>query len=405
MKRLIFMLVPLVLAATPSFAQDAHAGHTMPPAQAADPHAGHTMPPAQLADPHAGHAMPPEPPADPHAGHTMPPAQPDPHAGHTMPPAQPDPHASQTMPPAQPADPHAGHTMPPAQPADPHAGHMMPPAQPDPHAGHGAMGMTPPEMPTSADDVGRHPQAPPPAAAFSGPAHAADAIFGAEAMAAARAQVLQETGAMRTSAFVLERLEAGVGEDATTFLWDAQGWVGGDIHRFAWKTEGEGDFDGGVEAVEVQALYSHAFRPFWDVQVGLRQDIVSDGDDATHLVAGVQGVAPGWWEVDAALFLSTEGDLTARVEAEYDLRLTQRLILQPRVELDLSASDEPARGLSSGFTGAEAGLRLRYEIRREFAPYVGVEWHSALGGAADLARAAGHPVDETRFLIGLRAWF
>lgn len=298
---------------------------------------------------------------------------------------------------------HAGHAPQPAQP-DPHAGHAMPQAQPDPHAGHVIAGPTPPEIPTSADDVGRAGQTPPPPAAFSGPAHAADAIFGTEAMAASRAQVLAETGAMRTTAFILERLEAGFGDDDTTLVWDAQGWIGGDINRLVWKAEGEGVSGDGVDDIEVQALYSRAVRPFWDVQIGVRHDF-ADGDDTTHLVAGVQGVAPGWWEVDAALFLSSDGDLTARVEAEYDLRLTQRLILQPRVELDLSAADEPARGLSSGFTGAEAGLRLRYEIRREFAPYVGVEWHSALGGAADLARAAGHPVEETRFLIGLRAWY
>lgn len=334
-------------------------------------------------------------------------AQPDPHAGHATPPEQPaDPHAGHTTPPAQPADPHAGHTMPPAQPADPHAGHAMPPAQAaDPHAGHTMPGPTPPDVSTSADDAGRAGQTPPPAAAFSGPAHAADAIHGAEVMAQARAALLPGTGGMQTVAIILERLEAGFGEDDTTFLWDAQGWIGGDINRFAWKTEGEGDFDGGVEEVEVQALYSRAIRPFWDVQVGLRQDVVRNGDDATHLVAGLQGLAPGWWEVDTALFLSSEGDLTARVEAEWDVRLTQRWILQPRAELDLSASDEPARGLASGFTGAEAGLRLRYEIRREFAPYIGVEWHSALGDAADLARVSGQPVEETRFLVGLRAWY
>lgn len=366
MKRLIFMLAPLVLVAMPAFAQDAHAGHTMPPAQPADPHAGHAMPPAQPANPHAGHAMPPAQPADAHAGHTMPPAQP--------------------------ADPHAGHTMPPAQPVDPHAGPVM-------------GSSTPPDVATSADDLGRQGQTPPPAGAFSGPAHAADAIFGTETMAAARAQVLQETGAMRTSIVMLERLEAGFGDDGTTFVWDAQGWIGGDINRFVWKSEGEGGFEDGLEDVEVQALYSRAIRPFWDVQIGLRQDFVEDGEDTTHLVAGIQGLAPGWWEVDAALFLSTEGDLTARTEAEWDIRLTQRWILQPRGELELSTADDPARGLAPGFSTIEAGLRLRYEIRREFAPYLGIEWHSALGDTADLVRASGHPVEETRFLIGLRAWF
>ena len=301
-------------------------------------------------------------------------------------------------------DPHAGHRMTPPPAEDPHAGHTMAPST-DPHAGHVLTGPTPPDTPTSADEAGRASQTPPPVAAFSGPAHAADAIHGVEAMAAARAALIPETGGMRTAAVMLERFEAGFGEDDTTWLWDAQGWIGGDIHRFVWKTEGQGDTDDGLADVEVQALYSRAIRPFWDVQVGLRHDFRDDSDDATHLVAGLQGVAPGWWEVDASAFLSSDGDLTARIEAESDLRLTQRWILQPRLELDMSTADEPARGLSRGFTGIEAGLRLRYEIRREFAPYIGVEWHSALGGAADLARASGHPVDETRFLIGLRAWY
>ncbi len=297
-------------------------------------------------------------------------------------------------------DGHAGHS----QPVDPHAGHTMaqmsPPA--DAHAGHQ---MGPPETPTGADNPGRPAQTPPPPEAFEGPTHAADTIFGAEAMAASRALLVHENGSMGTTALMLERLEAGFGEDDTTFVWDAQGWIGGDINRFVWKSEGEGDVDGGVEEIEVQALYSRAILPFWDVQFGVRQDFVDGGEDTTHLVAGVQGMTAGWWEVDVAAFLSTEGDLTARAEAEWDIRLTQRWILQPRGELELSAADDAARGLASGFTSVEAGLRLRYEIRREFAPYLGVEWHSALGGAADLARASGHPVEETRVLIGLRAWY
>jgi copper resistance protein B len=355
MRRRVLMVAALLLmAATPAVAQDGHANH------------------------------------DGHAGHGTPQARPDPHAGHVMPTAQPDPHA--------------GHRMPTAQP-DPHAGHRMPAAQPDPHAGHVMAGPTPPDVRTSTDDAGRAPQTPPPPEAFSGPAHAADTIFGADAMAASRAALVAETGAMGTTAVMLERLEAGFGEDDTAFVWDAQGWIGGDIHRFVWKTEGEGDVDGGVEAFEVQALYSRAVLPFWDVQVGVRHDVVDGGDDTTYLVAGVQGMTAGWWEVDAAAFVSTEGQVTARAEAEWDVRLTQRWILQPRGELELSASDEPALGLTPGFTGVEAGLRLRYEIRREVAPYVGVEWHRALGGAADLARASGHPVEETRLLIGLRAWY
>lgn len=395
MNRVALALAPLILAATAvgARAQDPHAGHTMPaparpapapvatpqtPARPAtqDPHAGHVMPPAQTspaADPHAGHQMTAQPAAvDPHAGHDMPapaPVQPDPHAGHDM----------STMAPT---------------PADPHAGHDM-----------STMSMGPPDVPTSADNAGRPPEDPLPAAALSGPTHAADLVFGADAMAASRRTLVRENGDVRTTAVVIDRLEAGLGEGEDVWLWDAQGWSGGDINRFWWKSEGEGDFDGGVEEAELQALYSRAVTPFWDVQAGVRQDFRPDGEDTTHLVLGLQGLAPYWWEIDAAAFLSADGDLTARVEAEYDQRITHRWILQPRLEIDASASDIPELEIGSGLSSVEAGLRLRYEFRKEFAPYVGVEWSRALGDTADYIEARGGQAEDTRFVVGLKAWF
>ena len=401
MNRLAVALAPLVLAASAfsAQAQDPHAGHAMgPPSRtqqaspAPNPHARHQPPaPTAAQDPHAGHVMPPAqtPPAvDPHAGHRMP-AQPttvvDPHAGHVMPPPAP----------AQP-DPHAGHdmsTMSPA-PADPHAGHDM-----------STMNMGPPDVPTSADNPGRPPEDPLPAAALNGPTHAADLVFGAEAMAAARRTLVRENGDVRATAIIIDRLEAGFGDADETWLWDVQGWSGGDINRFWWKSEGEGDFGGDLEDAELQALYSRAVTPFWDVQAGVRQDFRPEGEDTTHLVLGVQGLAPYWWEIDAAAFLSTEGDLTARVEAEYDQRITQRLILQPRLEIDASASDIPELEIGSGLSSVEAGLRLRYEFRKEFAPYVGVEWSRALGDTADYIEARGGEVNDTRVVVGLKAWF
>jgi copper resistance protein B len=355
--RFALVLAPLILAAG---AVDA---------RAQDPHAGHAMPPAAA----------PTQPRTPAA----PPAQ-DPHAGHVMPPAQ--------TPPA--ADPHAGHAMPAPAPTDPHAGHDM-----------STMQMGPPDIPTSADNPGRPPEAPAPAAALGGPAHAADALFGAETMAQARRALLADNGDVRTTALVIDRLEASFGDGDEAYLWDVQGWSGGDINRFWWKSEGEGAFGEALETVELQALYSRAVTPFWDVQAGVRQDIRPDGEDATHLVFGVQGLAPHWWEVDAAAFLSTDGDLTARVEAEYDQRLTQRWILQPRLEIEASASDNPALETGSGLSSVEAGLRLRYEIRRELAPYVGVEWSRAFGDTADYIEAGGGEAETTRLVIGLKAWF
>jgi copper resistance protein B len=267
------------------------------------------------------------------------------------------------------------------------------------------MSMGPPDVPTSADDPGRPPEAPVPAAALSGPTHAADGVFGAEAMEASRQTLIAENGAVRTTALIIDRLEAGFGDGGDIYLWDVQGWSGGDINRFWWKSEGEGEFGGALEEAELQALYSRAVTPFWDVQAGVRQDFRPDGDDTTHLVLGLQGLAPYWFEIDAAAFLSTKGDLTARVEAEYDQRLTQRLILQPRLEIDASASDIPELEIGSGLSSIEAGLRLRYEVRKEFAPYVGVEWSRALGNTADYIDARGGEAEDTRVVVGFKAWF
>lgn len=283
-------------------------------------------------------------------------------------------------------------------------------AQEDPHAGHDMSAMEagdglPPDTPTSADNPGRPPEAPPPAAALTGPAHAADLFHDPAVMAEGRRQLLVENGGMGLTAVIIDRLEARFGDGPDAVLWDAQGWTGGDVDRFWWKTEGEATSGEGLEEAEVQALYSHAVSPFWDLQAGVRQDYRPDGPDRTHLALGVQGLAPYWWEVDAAAFLSTKGELTARVEAEYDLRITQRLILQPRLEVDLSAADSEELALGKGVTGAQAGLRLRYEIRREFAPYVGVDWSGALGGTRGRVRAAGGEVDDTRVVLGLRTWF
>ena len=398
MNRLAVALAPLILAASAfgAQAQDAHAGHTMPPTPAP------TRPaPAPAATPQTPARTPAQ---DPHAGHVMPPAQ--------TPPAA-DPHAGHQMPALAPAvDPHAGHDMSPPASAqtDPHAGHnmsTMAPAQADPHAGHdmSTMSMGPPDVPTSADNPGRPPEDLLPAAALGGPVHAADLVFGTDAMAASRRTLVRENGDVRTTAVIIDRLEAGFGDDDESYLWDVQGWSGGDINRFWWKSEGEGDVDDGLEEAELQALYSRAVTPFWDVQAGVRQDFRPDGEDTTHLVLGLQGLAPHWWEVDAAAFLSTEGDLTARIEAEYDQRITQRLILQPRLEIDASASDIPELEIGSGLSSVEAGLRLRYEFRKEFAPYVGVEWSRAFGDTADYIEARGGEVEDTRIVVGLKAWF
>ena len=232
----------------------------------------------------------------------------------------------------------------------------------------------------------------------------ADAVWGEEAMAEARDQVLDSHGGLRTSYLQAERFEVQFRDDEEVLLLDGNAWTGGDINKLWIKSELEYLTDEGeFEEAEVQALWSRAISPYFDVQTGIRYDFEPEG--RAHLVAGVQGLAPYLFEIDAASFLSDEGDLTARVEAEYELRLSQRLILQPRAELEFSAQDIPSLETGTGLTSLDAGLRLRYEIRREFAPYAGVEWQQKFGASADYAEAAGGESGEAVFLIGLRAWY
>ena len=333
--------------------------------------------------------------------------------GQTRPaPAMPAGHDMSTMPQTQPAPAaasrHAGHdmsTMGQTQPAPAMpAGHDMSTMGQMP-AGHDMSGMAmPPDVPTSANNPGRPPEAPAPAGAASGPANAADLLFDPAEMAAARAQLLVEHGNVRTTAVIIDQLEATFGDDEEGYAWDAQGWTGGDINRFWWKSEGEGAFDGEVEEAEIQALYSRAFRPFFDFQTGLRQTYRPEGD-RTDLVVGIQGLAPYWFEVDAAAFLSNKGELTARAEAEYDQRITNRWIVQPRAEVVLSAEDIPELRIGSGLSTLQIGARLRYEFRKEFAPYVGVEWTKSFGNTADFLEADGRSSEDTRLVVGIRAWF
>ncbi len=265
------------------------------------------------------------------------------------------------------------------------------------HSQHGAA--------TDKSAPGAAPEDAVPARALEGPRHAADAIWGASAMAPSRENLARENGGMRTGSVLIERFEARIttdsGEDG--YVWDAQAFYGGDINRFVLKTEGEGEFAGELEDAEIQALYSRAIGPFFDLQAGVRFD--AEPDTRGHLVVGVQGLAPYMFHVDGALFLSDRGNITARLEGEYDQRITQRLIVQPRLEVELSAQDIPERGIGAGITKIEPGVRLRYEIEREFAPYVGIEYEAALGETADIARAAGEDPNGLKVVIGLRAWF
>lgn len=232
----------------------------------------------------------------------------------------------------------------------------------------------------------------------------ADEYWDAEEMQASREHVQHHHGSKNFWMVMADRLEVQSSDEEDKGVWDGSAWYGGDINRLYLKTEGEYSLDHDeFEEAEIQLLYSRAISTYFDVQAGVRYDFEPGG--LAHAVLGFQGLAPYWFEVDGAAYLSDDGDLTADFEAEYDLRLSQRLILQQRAELGVSLQDIPALETGSGFTNIEAGLRLRYEITREFAPYIGVEHHSALGETADYAKAKGDEADETVFVIGIRSWY
>lgn len=185
-------------------------------------------------------------------------------------------------------------------------------------------------------------------------------------------------------------------------------WYGGDWNRVWIKLDGDLALSGDTEGeLEAQALYTRVVSPYWDLQVGLRVDRAwgNGGRSRGHAVVGIQGLAPYWFEVESAVFLSDGGDLSAELQASYELLFTQRLILEPEVQLQVSATDQPEWGTGSGLTRTEMAWRLRYEFRREFAPYLGWVWARSWSGTADLARATGQPPSRGSLVAGVRMWY
>ena len=307
------------------------------------------------------------------------------HQGHDMPAEKAEPSAS---PPA--SDPHAGHDMsaadepvteqPALEAADPHAGHDM-------SAGE-----------AETEDVGNVPAPAPPSD------HAADAIFGSDVMARSRKELAYEVGGMGYSLVTIDLLEVGFQKGRESYRFEGEAFTGGNINRFDLKFEGEGAFGERIDDLELQALYSRAIAPYWNLQAGVRYDIKPD-PSRTYLVAGVEGIAPYWFKVNAAGFVSNKGELRARLEASYDQRITQSLILQPRIEANIAFQNIRAIGVGSGLTDFEAGLRLRYEIEQEIAPYIGVEWRKQTGDTARFSRAAGEDPETISLVAGIRIWF
>ncbi|MEX2468054.1 MAG: copper resistance protein B [Gemmatimonadota bacterium] len=190
-------------------------------------------------------------------------------------------------------------------------------------------------------------------------------------------------------------------------LLDAEAWYGGDVNRLWFKIGGEASTRESEGEIEAQLLFSRLVSPWWDFQVGVRVDRAWGGGGLTrpHLAMALQGLAPYWFEVESSLFVDSDGKVSAGLTAAYDLLLSQSLILEPEMELGVAFQDVPEWGIAAGIHDLEVGTRLRYELRRELAPYVGFVWSRAFSGTADLMRAAGTPYREGSFVFGVRAWY
>ncbi|WP_425442548.1 copper resistance protein B [Sphingomonas lenta] len=388
---------------------------TRPAARKAQPRAAATPAARKATRPAASTRRTPA--ADPHAGHSMPaagsPSTPaaDPDAGHDM-------SGMQGMSGAQtgqaaPADPHAGHDMSSMRdgaststaPADPHAGHNMS-AMPQSEngaqvgqPGHDMSRMTDHSAPIGTNLPAGNSPAP---TAFQG--SAAGRFYGEERMAEAVRDLKQEHGGGIYRQVIFNLAEAQIRDGRDGYRWDGEAWIGGDINRLAIKTEGAGDFGRPIDDAEVQLLYNRALDPYVNFQAGVRYDFKPNPSRA-YASVGFEALAPYWFDVEGTVFLSDKGDVLARAEAYYDQRLTNWWVLQPRAELNFAAQDVPENGIGSGLSDIELGLRLRYELRREFAPYIGVSWDRKLGDTARFARAEGESTGGFSFVTGVRVWF
>ncbi|MGE5241366.1 MAG: copper resistance protein B [Bacteroidota bacterium] len=202
---------------------------------------------------------------------------------------------------------------------------------------------------------------------------------------------------------LVDRLERVRTSDNSSASYDLQAWYGRDYDRAVLKAEGERD-GGELQHARTELLWGHALAAYWDTQLGVRYDGGAE-PSRNWLAFGVQGLAPYWFETEITAYFGEQGRTALRFAAEYELLLTQKLILQPRLEANIFGKRDAERALGSGLSDAAAGVRLRYEIRRELAPYVGIERSGKFGTTADYARDAGEDTHDTRLVAGVRFWF
>jgi copper resistance protein B len=202
---------------------------------------------------------------------------------------------------------------------------------------------------------------------------------------------------------LLDQLEWQGGDGASGINIDSRGWIGRDRDRLWFRAEGDGE-DGRVGEAQTHVLYGRQFARWWDVVAGVRQDI-RPGSPQTWAAFGVQGLAPYWFDIEATGYVGASGRTHARFEVEYELLFTNRLVLQPLFEAEVFGKSDPERRIGAGLSSTDLGFRLRYEFRREVAPYIGVTWRNKWGKTADFAEADGEDAGGARFVTGLRLWF
>ena len=287
----------------------------------------------------------------------------------------------------------SGQTPPPGQTMQNMPGMQMPQGQTMPNMpGMAVPGTSAP----SGTDLPAGNAAPPPLPTD----HAADQVYGSQAMAMGRHHLQTFHGGQNMALVFFNLAEYQFREGRNGYEWNGEAWYGGDINRAWLKSEGDGTVGKSLDRAEVQALYSHAIDPYFNLQAGLRYDF-KPNPSRVYATVGLEGLAPSFFEVEGALFLSNKGELLARAEGYYDQRITQRLILQPRAELNFAAQDSRDINIGAGLSNAELGLRLRYDVTRQFSPYVGVQYSRAFGATRRFQQAAG----GWELLTGLRTWF
>jgi copper resistance protein B len=217
------------------------------------------------------------------------------------------------------------------------------------------------------------------------------------------AEMMSMDDTARFGRVLFDQLDWRDAEGADVFAWDAEAWYGGDYNKLWLKTEGDLR-DGTVEEARTEALWDRLLGRWWNLQAGVRHDF-GEGPSRTWAAFGVEGLAPYFFDVEATAYVGDGGRTAARLSGEYELLLTQRLILQPEAELNLYGKSDPGNTIGSGLSDLQLALRLRYEFRREFAPYLGIVWTRRFGQSADFARAAGEDPSDLQVLAGLRVWF